>query len=94
MTSFSLRERIPTSPPCLLCDQEYAQLTVERVLMIMILSPDPNTLVEHRTYPHAHELDCWYQEDCNFLVLLQHYEHGSLFSCDQRVMENHVHHML
>ena len=62
--------------------------------MIMILSPDPNTLVEHRTYPHAHELDCWYQEDCNFLVLLQHYEHGSLFSCDQRVMENHIHHML
>ena len=46
MTSFSPQERIPTSPPCLLCDQEYALLTVEGVLMMMIPSPDPNTLVE------------------------------------------------
>ena len=62
--------------------------------MMMILLPDPNTLVGHHTYHHAHELDCWYQEDGNFILLLQHYEHGSLFLCDQRLMEKHVHHML
>ena len=62
--------------------------------MMMIPSSDPNTPVGHRTYHHAHELDCWYQEDGSSLVLLQHYEYGSLFSCNQRVIENHVQHIL